>query len=102
MSNVSITGASGLLGGNLAALLVADGHRVVATRRAGTKVAHLDDLAIEWRDADLASADALARAFAGADVVFHCAAAVSTRRDVTPELHDSNVTGTQRVIDACI
>jgi dihydroflavonol-4-reductase len=102
MSRVAITGATGLVGGNLAALLVGAGHTVVATRRAGSKVAHLDDLAIEWRDADLSSSDALARAFAGADVVFHCAAAVSTRRAVTPELHDANVTGTQRVIDACL
>ena len=74
---VAITGASGLLGGNLAAELIAAGHQVVATRRAGTKVAHLDDLPIEWRDADLGSIDALAAAFAGCEAVFHCAAAVS-------------------------
>jgi dihydroflavonol-4-reductase len=102
MTRVAITGASGLLGGNLAALLVADGHQVVATRRAGTKVAHLDDLAIEWREADLGSSEALARAFAGVDAVFHCAAAVATNRDVTPELQEANVAGTQRVIDACL
>ena len=33
--------------------LIAAGHQVVATRRAGTKVAHLADLPIEWRDARL-------------------------------------------------
>ncbi|HEU4663150.1 MAG TPA: NAD-dependent epimerase/dehydratase family protein, partial [Dokdonella sp.] len=63
---MAITGASGLLGGNLAAVLVAAGHQVVATRRAGTKVEHLADLEIEWRDADRASIDALAAAFHGA------------------------------------
>lgn len=102
MANVVITGASGLLGGNLAAVLKAQGHDVKATRRAGTKVAHLDDLALRWLDADLGSRDALARAFAGADVVFHCAAAVSVKRDVTPEMTAANVTGTQNVIDAAI
>ena len=102
MTRVAITGASGLLGGNLAAELVAAGHEVVATRRAGTRVAHLDDLPITWRDADLGSADALARAFEGAAAVFHCAAAVTIKRAVTPEMTAANVTGTARVIDACI
>ena len=99
---VAITGASGLLGGNLAAELVAQGHQVIATKRAGSKVGHLDDLPIEWRDADLSAKDALATAFAGADAVFHCAAAVGVQREVTPDMRDTNVTGTQNVIDACI
>lgn len=100
MSLAVITGASGLLGGNLAATLIAQGHRVRATRRASTRVDHLADLAIEWADADLDDADALARAFAGADVVFHCAAAVDVRKDVTPALERANVGGTANVIAA--
>jgi dihydroflavonol-4-reductase len=91
-----------LLGGNLAAELVAAGHEVVATRRAGTAIAHLADLSITWRDADLGSVDALTAAFAGSDAVFHCAAAVSGRRNVTPELTAANVTGTEHVIAAVI
>lgn len=102
MSRVAITGASGLLGGNLAAELAAAGHHVVAIRRAGTKTSHLGDVAIEWRDADLASTDAMARAFEGADCVFHCAAAVSVARKVTPEMTAANVTGTQNVVDAAV
>lgn len=97
-----ITGASGLLGGNLAAELRAAGHEVGATRRAGTKVAHLDDLKLRWLDADLSSPAGLTRAFADADVVFHCAAAVTVKREVTPEMTAANVTGTQNVIDACV
>ena len=97
---VAITGASGLLGGNLAAELIAAGHEVVAIRRAGSKVAHLDDLAIAWRDAGLGSIDALAAAFAGCAAVFHCAAAVSVVREVTPEMTAANVTGTANVIAA--
>jgi dihydroflavonol-4-reductase len=99
---VAITGASGLLGGNLAAELVAGGHEVVATRRAGTKVAHLDDVPITWREAELGDVTALTRAFEGAAAVFHCAAAVGVRKDVTPELTAANVTGTEHVIEACI
>jgi dihydroflavonol-4-reductase len=100
MSKVAITGASGLLGGNLAALLCADGHTVVATRRAGTQVAHLADLPIEWRDADLGSPSALTQAFAGVDAVFHCAAAVGVSKDVTPALVSANVDGTRHVLEA--
>ena len=102
MSKVAITGASGLLGGNLAVELIAAGHHVIATRRAGTRVAHLDDLPIEWREADLGSVAALTTAFAGAEAVFHCAAAVTVKREVTPDLTATNVTGTANVIEACI
>jgi dihydroflavonol-4-reductase len=102
MSRVVITGASGLLGGNLVAELIAAGHRVVAIRRGSTKVAHLEDLPIEWRDAQLGSIDALTRAFEGADAVFHCAAAVGVIREVSAEMTATNVTGTANVIEAAV
>src|SRR5262245_13523022 len=102
MSRVVVTGASGLLGGNLAAELVAAGHQVAAIRRAGTRTSHLDDVAIEWHEADLGQPDAMARAFAGAECVFHCAASVSLRRKVTPEITAANVTGTAHVIEAVL
>lgn len=102
MSRVAVTGVSGLLGGNLAAELIAAGHRVVGIHRATTRISHLDHLAIEWHEADLGAPDAMARAFAGASCVFHCAAAVSVRRVVSPEMTATNVTGTANVIDAVI
>jgi dihydroflavonol-4-reductase len=100
MSLAVVTGASGLLGSNLAAELLAAGHRVRATRRGSTRIAHLDDLAIDWVDADLASPEALTGAFRGADVVFHCAAQVGVRKGVSPEMHEANVTGTANVLAA--
>jgi dihydroflavonol-4-reductase len=100
MARIAITGASGLLGANLAAELLARGHHVVATRRASTNLAHLDDLKIEWREADLADAAALQRAFADVEAVFHCAAAVSVRKEISPEMQATNVDGTQHVIAA--
>jgi dihydroflavonol-4-reductase len=101
MARVAITGASGLLGGNLAAELIAAGHDVVATKRAGTKLGHLEDLPITWRDADLLNEDALGIAFEGCEAVFHCAAAVSVERVVTNTMRDTNVGGTRSVIEAC-
>ncbi|MBX3156138.1 MAG: NAD-dependent epimerase/dehydratase family protein [Deltaproteobacteria bacterium] len=102
MARVAITGASGLLGGNLAVELAAAGHEVIATRRAGTKVKHLDDVKLTWVDADLGSVSGLTKAFEGADAVFHCAAAVTVRQEVTPEMTAANVTGTANVLEAMI
>ncbi|MFT3693507.1 MAG: NAD-dependent epimerase/dehydratase family protein [Kofleriaceae bacterium] len=80
----AITGVSGLLGSNLRAALSASKIDVVAVQRS-----------------DFQSADAMAKLFAGCDVVFHCAAMVTVKREVTPEMTDANVTGTDRVIEAC-
>lgn len=95
-----VTGASGLLGGNLADVLLQAGHDVRATRRGSTRVDHLADLSIAWVDADLGDEDALARAFDGVEVVYHCAALVSVQRRATPALVAANVDGTRRVLAA--
>jgi dihydroflavonol-4-reductase len=95
-----ITGATGLLGANLAQALLDAGHRVRATRRGTSRADHLRGLDIEWVDADLGSPALLARAFHGCDVVFHVAALVSVRRNPTPELIATNVEGTRNVLDA--
>jgi len=95
-----VTGATGLLGGNLAIALLEAGHTVRATRRGSSKAAHLADFAIDWVEADLGDPEALTRAFQGADAVFHCAAAVSIRKRPTPTLMAANVEGTRHVIAA--
>lgn len=100
MSRVVVTGATGLLGGNLCAELVAAGHTVAAIQRGSSANHHLADLPIAWVTAGLDSVPALTAAFAGADAVFHCAAAVSVKREVTPEMVAANVTGTEHVIEA--
>lgn len=102
MAHAVVTGASGLLGANLAAELIAQGHTVTATRRASTDTSPLADLPIEWVSADLGSATELRRVFAGADVVFHCAADVSARRRITRAMSATNVGGTRAVIDAAV
>ena len=96
-----VTGASGLLGGNLALILQEAGHQVVCTRRAGSRVAHLDHAQLTWVEADLADEEAMRRAFDGADWVFHNAAAVTVRQKVTPTIYDANVTGAERAVRAC-
>lgn len=97
-----VTGASGLLGSNLTAELIAQGHTVTATRRPRTDTGSLDDLPVKWVHADLGSVTQLREVFAGAEVVFHCAAAVSTRRRITPAISAANVDATRAVIEAAI
>lgn len=96
----AITGASGLVGGNLALELLRQGHEVRAIRRSVASTKHLDGEPIEWVAGDLDDVPALTAAFRGADVVFHCAALVSILRDVTPALTRANVDGTRNVIAA--
>lgn len=100
MALAVVTGASGLLGGNLVIELLSRGHRVRATRRGSSRIAHLDPFDIEWVEADLGDREGLEAAFAGADVVFHCAAQVTVRREVSAALRQTNVEGTKNVLAA--
>ncbi len=102
MAHAVVTGASGLLGANLATELIAQGHTVTATRRPSTDTSSVADLPIKWVYADLGSVAELRDVFADADVVFHCAASVSTRRTITPAIEAVNVGATRAVVEAAI
>jgi dihydroflavonol-4-reductase len=98
---LAITGASGLVGANVAEQALARGHEVVCLRRGASRVDHLAHLTITWREADLGDEDALARAFEGAEIVVHAAAAVEAGNAVTEAMRETNVGGTKRVMAAC-
>jgi dihydroflavonol-4-reductase len=102
MAHAVVTGASGLLGANLTAELIVPGHTVTATRRPHTDTSSVADLAIDWVCADLGSVAELRDVFASADVVFHCAACVSTRRTITPAMSAVNVGATRAIVEAAI
>ena len=93
-----ITGATGLLGGNLAQVLLAAGHDVVATKRSSSKIDHHAKFPINWVEAPLNDIEALSEAFEGCDGIFHCAAAVSVILKVEDWLYEANVTGTENII----
>jgi len=101
MSRVAITGATGLVGGNLAKALLERGHEVVCTKRSTSRTDHLDELDVSWVEATLGDPSSLEAAFEGAQAVFHCAAAVSIKAKVTPTLHAANVVGTENILAAC-
>jgi 2-alkyl-3-oxoalkanoate reductase len=71
-----VTGATGLLGSHLADRLTAQGFRVRALVRAGSRTDFLDTLGVEIVRGDLTDPAACAAAVADVALVFHCAAKV--------------------------
>lgn len=91
-----VTGATGFVGSSVVSLLHDRGHDVRAVVRDPQRAEVLPE-AVERVPADLADADALARAMDGCEGVFHLAAAVGAPGSEAREL---NVEGTRRVVDA--
>jgi sterol-4alpha-carboxylate 3-dehydrogenase (decarboxylating) len=90
-----VTGGGGFLGRYVVRALLARGDRVITLDRPGVSVEG------ELVAGDIRDADTVARAARGCDVVFHLASVVDVRRDNRSMLHEINVGGTERVIDAC-
>ena len=91
--NVRVTGASGLLGGAVADLLAAQGHKVrTFQRRRG-----LDGT--DFVAGSVSDPDAAARAVEGMDAVIHLAAKVSFTGE-WQEFEDTNILGTQILLKA--
>ncbi len=96
-----VTGASGFIGGRLAARLAGEGHAVRCLVRESSDTSRLEALDVEIAVGDLTSAPALARATAGCRYVLHCGALVSDWA-TTEEITQTNVEGTRNLLAACV
>lgn len=101
-----VTGGAGFIGSNLVAALVHAGEKVrVFDNLVTGRWEHLDGIqeqsSIERIEGDIRDADAVAKAAAGVEVIFHEAALGSVPRSVnTPVLSDAvNTGGTVTVLD---
>jgi nucleoside-diphosphate-sugar epimerase len=95
---VLVTGASGFVGGATCAELRGRGHDVVAlVRRPGSEPTGTQSVA-----GDLSDAESLARALRETRpaCVVHLAAEIASQRD-PKRIHEANVNGTRRLLDAC-
>ena len=97
-----VTGATGFIGGRLAAKLRERGDDVVALVRSPAKAGSIESLGCEWVEGDLGDETAIRKAAEGCDAVFHVAAMyeVGVPASARPALWDSNVAGTERVLSA--
>lgn len=93
-----VTGASGFVGSHLVERLLREGVEVVCQVRSTSRLTWLEGLDVERRLADLRDVDALTRAVAGVDYVFHVAALLRGR---TAEAYAAvNIEGTRHLVQA--
>lgn len=97
---VFVTGASGLIGSHLAALLREKGHEVVALHRRSSDVAYLRELGCELVEGDVRDPpEHLAASMHGCDRLAHGAALVYAAEG-WPKTRAVNVQGTRSVLEA--
>jgi len=96
---VAITGATGLLGSELAKKFTEESIECVGLIRPSTR-SH--NSLIEYREGDLLDVPSLMNAFKGASAVIHTAAVVSFNPNRNKEIYAVNVEGTKNVVDACL
>jgi nucleoside-diphosphate-sugar epimerase len=96
-----VTGATGFIGGHLAARLVREGHRVRCVVRATSDTSRLQTLDVELAVGDLTSLRSLVDAIEGCKYAFHCGALVSDWAS-TNEIRRINVEGTRNLLEASV
>jgi nucleoside-diphosphate-sugar epimerase len=99
---VFVTGGTGFIGGRVVRRLRDRGDEVVALVRSLEKGEELAALGCELVEGDLSANDAIRGACEGCDAVIHGAAIykVGIPKSQREEMHDANVRGTERVLDA--
>ncbi|MEC9071029.1 MAG: NAD-dependent epimerase/dehydratase family protein, partial [Myxococcota bacterium] len=95
-----VTGAGGFVGGNLVRALLDDGQDVRAGVFQGP--GGLEGLDVNLVQLDVLDEDSLVAAFTGADVVYHCAAAISIMGGQGGRVESINIQGTKNVVEACL
>ena len=95
-----VTGATGFVGSHVARQLVSKGHAVRILVRRTSNLSVLEGLNVERAEGDLRDAASLERALLGVRQVFHVAADYRLWARQPEEIYESNVQGTQRLLDA--
>jgi dihydroflavonol-4-reductase len=95
-----VTGATGFLGSHVARQLCERGDSVRVLARPCSDMRAIEGLTAERFVGDLRDAESLARALSGVSTVFHVAADYRLWARDPREIYESNVTGTQHLLDA--
>jgi dihydroflavonol-4-reductase len=102
MKNILVTGGTGFIGSNLAAVLSQQGFNVRILRRPNSNLFNVAALKVEHRIGDVRDIESLQNAIRGCDTVFHTAAMVSFWKPARQLQHEINVGGTHNVVEACL
>lgn len=97
-----VTGATGMLGGRIVQLLVADGREVRALARPGAETSALSAAGAEVFRGDVTDPGAVQRAVDGCGAVFHTAGLVPASGAPAEEFHRVNAGGTRNVLRAAL
>jgi dihydroflavonol-4-reductase len=100
VSQVFLTGSTGMIGSNIAEQLVEQGDDVRALVRGGSDATPLEAMGVEIVRGDITDADDVLRAADGCEYVIHSAAVLGGQTQVPGEHHAVNVVGTGHVLDA--
>ncbi|HLM28023.1 MAG TPA: NAD-dependent epimerase/dehydratase family protein [Thermoleophilaceae bacterium] len=97
-----VTGATGFIGAHVARKLLERGDQVVALVRSPDKASDLREQGAELIEGDLSNVDAIKRGAEGAEAVFHLGAIykLGIPKKDREGMIDTNVGGTERVLDA--
>lgn len=102
MDNVFVTGINGLLGTNLAFMLIEKGFFVTALIRKKSNFIKPDLKYLKLVEGDLSDFKKIADEMKGCRYVVHAAAITSQRLLKLSDYHQVNVQGTENIIKACI
>jgi nucleoside-diphosphate-sugar epimerase len=99
-----VTGGTGFIGARMVAKLRERRHVVAALVRNPDKATELQRDGVQLIEGDLTDVDAIRRGVEGSDAVFHGAAIykVGIPKSQHEEMFETNVRGTERVLDAAI
>jgi nucleoside-diphosphate-sugar epimerase len=99
-----VTGGTGFIGGRLVRKLRERGDDVVALVRSPDKAMELERLGVQLVKGDLTDVEAIRRGVEGVDAAFHGAAIykVGIPKSQREDMYETNVRGTERVLDAAI
>jgi nucleoside-diphosphate-sugar epimerase len=101
---IAVTGANGLLGNILLKKFISEKIPVIGLKRANSDTSSLRNSSqeVEWREADVTNSLALADALKNIDTVIHTAAVVSFDPRAKERIFQTNVIGTQNIVNACL
>ena len=95
-----VTGGTGFVGSHLVRVLLERGEQVRCLVRPASRLDNLKDLSVELVNGDLRDPDSLRLAAKGCSVVYHCAADYRLWCKDPNEMYQSNVDGSNNVMQA--